>query len=244
MTTMRKFWLAIAALAALAAPARADFLDPPPAYPVYPPVPLNAPPAVTRWGAPVYDWTGFYIGINGGGAFGRTDWQSAPDAASGSVSFSRGIVGGTIGYNAQTVGSLVIGTELDFDWAPLNSTVPPASCAPNCELRTSWLSTARVRFGYAIDRFMPYVTGGVAISDLTGDIVGQPFGTQTAVTFSWTAGAGVEFAVSGPLTAKLEYLYVDHGNIGCMAACNGGPITMNPVENVVRLGINYRIWSQ
>jgi opacity protein-like surface antigen len=68
----------------------------------------------------------------------------------------------------------------------------------------------------------PYVTGGVSIGDITQDIVGQPFGVAKRASFNWTAGAGLEFVVSGPLTAKLEYLYVNHTRTDCTAECNGG----------------------
>ena len=227
--------LASAMLAALAVsgPAHAGILDPAPAYP-------------GRFSdtALLYDWTGFYAGINGGGSWGRTRWRSDPDITSGTVNVSSGLVGGTIGYNAQNLGSFIFGEEFDFDWRGVTAIVPPASCAPNCEFKSAWLATARLRFGYAIDRFLPYLTGGVSIGDVTMDIVGRPFGTAGSVSFNWTAGAGLEFVVSGPLTAKVEYLYVNHTNTACNAECGGGPITMGLGENIFRVGLNYRLWGR
>src|ERR1700722_11060417 len=187
-STMKTFLLRTAALAALAtaSPAHAgDWLD--------------APPAFSR--APsVYDWTGFYIGINGGGGFGRVPWNSNPDLAVGSANVSSGLFGGTIGYNAQTVSAFVLSPEADLGWDHINARIPGTlapTCAPftptNCELTTSWLATPRLRLGFAFDRVMPYVTGGVSIGDLTADITGQPFGNQSKVNLSWTVGAGVEF---------------------------------------------------
>jgi outer membrane immunogenic protein len=96
--------------------------------------------------------------------------------------------------------------------------------------------------------FLPYVTGGVSIGNVTQDIVGQPFGVAESVSFNWTAGAGLEFVVSGPLTAKLEYLYVNHINTACNVECNGvisgGAIHMGLNENIFRVGLNYKLWSQ
>jgi opacity protein-like surface antigen len=117
---------------------------------------------------------------------------------------------------------------------------------PNCEFKSDWLATARLRFGYTFDRFLPYVTGGVSIGDVTQSSVGEQFGSAKSVSFNWTAGAGLEFVVSGPLTAKLEYLYVNHTNTGCSLECTGanGTIHMGLNENIFRVGLNYRLWSR
>jgi outer membrane immunogenic protein len=239
---MKEFLRLSTVFAALAAcgSAHAGFLDPAPAYPVPSPAPgypvksANIMPAV-------YDWTGFYVGINGGGSWGHVPWSSDPDAMAGNVTVSSGLVGGTIGYNAQNLGRFVVGEEFDFDWRSFAATVPTPSCAPGCEFKSGWVSTARLRFGYAFDRFLPYVTGGLSIGDITQDIVGQPFGVAESVSFNWTAGAGLEFVVSGPLTAKLEYLYVNHTRTDCTVECNGGPIHMGLNENIFRVGLNYRL---
>jgi outer membrane immunogenic protein len=234
---------AFAALAALLADgvaAAGDLLEPAPAY---------SPPFTVGPG-PIYDWTGFYAGINGGGSFGHFNWTSDPDLTSGTVSPSSGLIGVTLGYNMQNLGPLVVGAEFDFGWREFNVAFGPASCASNCELTSRWISTARVRFGYLMGSFLPYVTGGVAISDAGQDIVGQAFGVARSVTFNWTAGAGVEFVISDPLTVKLEYLYVDHSIPDCNDACGVGPnydslpIHMGLSENIFRIGLNYRLWGR
>jgi len=243
---MKEFLRISIASAALVAfdSAHAGFLDPPPAYPV----PSSAYPVKSANILPVYDWTGFYVGINGGGSWGRVPWSSDPDGTSGNVTVSSGLVGGTIGYNAQNLGRFVVGEEFDFDSRSINARIPAVSCVLNCEFKSQWLSTARLRFGYAFDRFLPYLSGGVSIGDITQDIVGQPFGVANSVSFNWTAGAGLEFVVSGPLTAKLEYLYVNHTNTACNVECNsaasGGAIHMGLNENIFRVGLNYRLWER
>jgi outer membrane immunogenic protein len=239
MKGFRRLSTVFAALAACGS-AHAGFLDPAPAYPVPSPAP-DYPVKSANIIPAVYDWTGFYVGINGGGSWGHVPWSSDPDGTAGNVTVSSGLVGGTIGYNAQNLGRLVVGTEFDFDWRSFNATIPTSSCAPGCEFKSRWVSTARLRFGYAFDRFLPYVTGGVSIGDITQDIVGQPFGAAEGVNFNWTAGAGLEFAVSGPLTAKLEYLYVNYPRTDCTVQCNGGPIQMGLSENIFRVGLNYRL---
>ncbi len=233
------------------------------AQPVISPGPFDAPPAFpagqTRWEPTVnpgpfdpppayparrlYDWTGFYIGINGGGAFGTTDWTSVPNVTTDRSSVSGGLIGGTAGYNLQTGNPFVVGVEADYDWADIKGTTPATSCAPGCELKVPWLATARLRFGYAFfDGILPYVTGGVAISDLNADIVGAPLGTDHARNLGWTAGGGAEFVLSDALRAKVEYLYVDLNGFSCNVACGGGPVSFNLKTSIIRAGLNYRLW--
>ena len=56
-------------------------------------------------------------------------------------------------------------------------------------------------------------------------------------------GTGVEFVITGPWTAKVEYLHTDLSGISCGNACNGGLISMNLSEDIVRVGVNYRLWG-
>ena len=192
--------------------------------------------------APVYDWTGFYTGVSAGGSFADANWNYSGN--SGSVSRSSGLIGGTIGYNSMTFGGpIVLGEEFDFSWRPYNFSVTAPVCGPTCSLTSDWVSTARLRFGYATGLFMPYVTGGLTMSNFAASATGLPFGTSNSVTFSWTVGAGVEFMVTGPWSVKLEYLYMNHGGLSCNAECNpqgNGSISLNISENVVRAGFNYR----
>ena len=177
---------------------------------------------------PPYNWTGFYLGINGGGGWGSSDF-SAP-FATGSFNTSGGLVGGTLGYNYQ-VGQGVFGIEGDLDWSNIRGS---ATCgATTCETRNNWLATVRGRLGYAMDRFMPYVTGGVAFGDIKTSIAGV--GDANESKAGWTIGGGLEAAISGPWTAKIEYLYVDLGNGGSVAGSDASFKT-----NIVRAGLNYR----
>jgi outer membrane immunogenic protein len=217
---------------------------PPPAFPSAPTVSpgiFASPPAYPQ--RPVYNWTGFYVGINGGGDFGSTYWQSVPDTTTGTSHLSGGLVGGTVGYNLQAGDPFVVSVEADLDWAGLRATASPASCAPGCELKVPWLGTTRLRFGYAFDWIMPFVTGGAAYGDLDADIVGAPLGRALTTNIGWTAGGGVEVALTDALRAKVEYLYVDLDGFSCNAPCGGGPISFNFKTNVIRAGLNYRFWT-
>jgi outer membrane immunogenic protein len=227
-------------------------LSAPPAFParasqgpVVRPGPFDAPPA---YGPPpfrVYNWTGFYLGLNGGGAFAKTGWGSLPDLTTGNVSNLSGLFGGTIGYNLQAGDSVVLGAEADLDWSGLTATIPAASapsCITNCQLSMPWLATVRLRGGYSFGGVLPYVTGGVAITHFDANIAGTPFGTQLSDNLGWTAGGGVEFVITGDWRAKVEYLYMDLNGFTCTVACNGA-LSLNPRVNVFRAGVNYRLWA-
>src|SRR5437870_3479438 len=153
---------------------------------------------------PIYTWTGFYVGINGGGGWGRSTWDGIDR-----FNVSGGLIGLTAGYNYQ-YNQIVFGIEADIDWSGIKGSTATGICAATaCSTRNDWLSTVRGRVGFSFDRFLPYVTAGVALGDIkaTNAPVGFPGGTGTNV--GWTVGAGFEVALVGAVTAKAEYLFVD-----------------------------------
>ncbi len=189
-----------------------------------PAMPAKAPIYVP----PAYNWTGFYVGINGGGGWGSSSFSS-PFSTS-SFDTSGGMVGGTIGYNWQ-VNQVVFGLEGDGDWSDIRGSAPCA--ATTCSFRNDWLATARGRLGYAFDRFLPYITGGAAFGNIHNTIAG--FGSSDQSRAGWTLGGGLEYGLSGPWSIKAEYLYVDLGHGGTVAGSNADFKT-----NLVRVGVNYR----
>jgi outer membrane immunogenic protein len=220
---MKRLCLSLIGLVAFTGAAAAADLSRPAPTPYY-----KAPIA-----APVYNWTGLYFGINGGGAFGTSSWDST-----GSRDVSGGLVGGTIGYNWQAA-QTVFGLEGDLDWADINGT-STTNCPGGCKTSDSWLSTVRGRLGYAADRFLPYVTGGAAFGDIRASAPG--FGTQSDTKAGWTLGGGLEAALVGNWTAKVEYLYVDLGSFNCGISCGGGLASDNVSfkSNILRAGLNFR----
>src|ERR1700693_812739 len=160
---MKRVFLALFSLAALTGTAAAADLPPRPAPQPY----YKAPVAMQ-----VYNWTGFYIGINGGGGFGSSTWDRT-----GSFNTSGGLVGGTVGYNYQ-FGQGVVGIEGDIDWANINGNTNTA-CPFSCKTSDHWLSTVRGRLGYAADRFLPFVTGGGPVGDMRASTPGFAGATTT-----------------------------------------------------------------
>jgi outer membrane immunogenic protein len=190
--------------------------------------------------APVYNWSGWYLGINGGYGFGRSNWSdTATGATTGGFDIDGGLIGGTLGVNWQS-GPWVYGLEADGAWSDMRGSTAVTCAVANCETRNNWLATFRGRVGHAFDRVLPYVTGGLALGDVEAGVAG--FGHDGSTQAGWTVGAGVEWAIAGPWTAKVEYLYTDLGTMSCsVASCGGvGPVDVDFTANIIRGGINYR----
>jgi outer membrane immunogenic protein len=152
-------------------------------------MPVNAPPPV----APVYNWTGFYAGLNAGGGWGASDpttrtvfspigYFAASSVAAinpvgAQTAHSGGFTGGAeVGYNQQ-INSLVWGLEADFNYLGLKDSASGSAiypcCAPtgftiNSSVSTDWLLTVRPRIGIANGSWLYYATGGLAVSNLRG----------------------------------------------------------------------------
>ena len=181
-----------------------------------------------------YNWTGGYIGINGGYGWGNSDWDSPLIT----LKPKGGMVGGTLGYNWQS-GAIVYGIEGDFDYSMMKDS--QACVLGPCEIDNKWFATARLRLGYAFDRWLPYLTGGAAFADVKATRVGINPAGATDIMAGWTVGAGVEYAFLGNWTAKFEYLYADLGKFDCGPACGGTPVdNVSFQTSVVRAGLNYK----
>lgn len=212
---------------------------PPPAAPAY-----VAPPAL-------YNWGGIYVGVNGGYAFGNSEWSPPGTVGTGNFDLNGGLAGATIGINFQT-GEFVFGLEGDGDWTNIKgSTTNTTTCfGVSCTFQTSneWLSTFRARVGYAFDRVLLYGTAGGAAGDVKSQLtnpVGAFSASSSSTEFGWAAGAGVEFALTENITAKAEYLFVDlaNGTFSCPAGICTAAATTVPVSfdaSLIRAGLNFK----
>jgi outer membrane immunogenic protein len=193
--------------------------------------------------APAYSWTGFYVGVNGGGAWANTSDNNAFFAATtGNFQISGGVLGGQAGYNWQT-SVWVFGIETDLDASSVKGNTSTGLCAGVvCTIENTWLGTTRGRVGYAADNWLAYATGGIAYGNVhIQDSAGAVHGGTTRA--GWTAGAGLEYAVTRNVSARVEYLYVDLGSAGVpcatvAGACGISTQTFN--ESIVRGGFNFR----
>lgn len=196
--------------------------------------------------APVWSWTGFYVGANVGVARARTD-------VSGGVltgpfdSTKTGVIGGVqAGYNWQ-FNSLVVGLEGDISAASLNRSTSAGSLGltgDTFNARMPWLGTVRGRIGWAFDRTLVYGTGGAAFAQLKDEYVSPlfPFTASSSSTVTgWTAGGGVEYAFANHWTAKAEYLHVGFPDrTAADSAGSGYVFNFKDSLDVGRVGINYK----
>jgi outer membrane immunogenic protein len=205
---------------------------------------VKAPPAVVP--SPALNWAGFYVGIAGGGGWGRTSQTDTSGVTSGPYNQSGALVGGTVGYNYQ-INNLVVGLEADISWANINGTGGnPLTCTggggTTCFTNMNWLNTDRARLGVIFGQFLPYITGGAASAGIKSGQdscaavgVGAICGTNTE--WGWTFGGGIEAMIAPSWSAKAEYLYTDFGSQhGYTVAI---PVNITERVNVLRVGLNY-----
>jgi outer membrane immunogenic protein len=241
---MKKILLATVSVALGAAPATAADLA---ARPY-----TKAPPL-----AAIYDWTGFYAGVNAGVGLGRDrlrhDFLGAGSPYSFYTSPQGGFGGGQLGYNWQTgsaLGQIVFGVEADIQGGGLRddrTSFSDAGVVTAYGQKLDWFGTARGRIGIANGPVLSYATAGYAFGNVKTSATQSALGLST--TFStdrtqggWVVGSGVEAALGGNWTGKIEYLYLNLGNktdVSTLFAPT--PINTEIRENIFRVGLNYRI---
>jgi outer membrane immunogenic protein len=195
--------------------------------------------------APVWNWTGIYLG----GYYGTSIAHSSANSSNrlGEVNINdRGLTAGaTLGFNWQFNPNWLIGVEGDFGWLGTKESYLDFNDAPNLRVgaKTDWYGTVRGRFGYVTGPSLIYATGGGAFVRVK-ETFGQPIGTteDTSTHWGWTAGGGIETKLSRSWTAKTEYLYIDLGSNSFASNAAGNALTANFTNraHVLKTGFNYQ----
>jgi outer membrane immunogenic protein len=212
-----------------------------PMAPVYQPA---AAPAVVQQ---VYNWTGIYLGLNGGYTIGQaTPMSLYSDNFSAFDYDASGFLGGlTAGAQIQS-GRTVIGIEGDIDWSNITGSGRGTIFNDSILVGTATLSstvnsisTLRTRIGYANDNWLYYLTGGIAVTNEKSTLTGATFvcgsggmtppcTSPTDLHLGLAAGAGIEYGITQNLSAKAEYIWVGAGAGNTLR------------ENMLRAGLNWR----
>lgn len=203
---------------------------------------------------------------------------------SGENNLSGPVAGGQIGYNYQYSNHLIIGAETDFNYADINNRYANTGARQSTEVSKSqvyaygnndrtginWIGTARLRLGYDLGKFLPYITGGFSYASLSNNSLafnqsitsfnnlqlsaGNSITNNSSVNIGWVAGAGAEYIVAENWSIKGEYLFTQLGSLNV----NGYPTVLNTSNNLTgtsalngtigpwsihqaRVGLNYHI---
>ena len=203
---------------------------------------------------PVTRWTGFYVGAQAGAAMLRTNrsandltaggWASGPAASW----VGRGVVAGLhVGYN-YLLDPAVVGFEADIEGASPRGNaqildVNVAGFAQLTQTTNNMRSSLRARVGINYERFMPYVTGGLALGTFSTTLANFAGAQETAsyTRLGWTFGGGLEYALTDALSVRAEYRYADFGKFGQTSgfAFPGSRYSTHLIDNSVRLAVSY-----
>jgi len=202
--------------------------------------------------ASVYDWTGFYIGANAGVGLGRNKTELAGFGGASLNTTHLGpqgaIGGGQIGYSWQTgsmFGPLILGVEADIQGSGMRDDFTSLRIGETTayDQRLDWFGTVRGRIGRADGPVFSYATAGYAYGNVKTTLNQGGVGSFTfdRIQHGWTYGGGVEAALGGNWSAKVEALYVNLGNK--TDVFDNGDQTLNSQirERIYRVGLNYRI---
>jgi high affinity Mn2+ porin len=224
-------------------------------------LPTKAPPQSST--STAYDWSGFYVGMQAGYAWGSSNW-TVPGSSSGSLNLAQPIdtfneagswfLGLQAGYDYMLPNRFVIGGVVDASFPSFQTLagisigdISPAFASPNGPETYSEtildFGTVRGRIGYAPGNWLFYATGGLAwaydrltLTQLNSGTTDMPFLWR----FGWAAGAGVEVPVAPHWTASLEYLFTDYGNSSGLFANAAQRFTSDFTLQELRAGLNYR----
>jgi outer membrane immunogenic protein len=200
----------------------------------------------TQVAAPIFDWTGFYVGGSIGYNRHKTKWWDLgpynPPASTYNLTASSVIFGLHAGYNWHSE-NFVLGVETDISYSRARERGIWGIDIP-VETKAQFLGTTRLRAGVAADRTLFYVTGGVAYSNSKSSWGPVPSGTwsRSGWNLGWVAGGGVEHALSDPRwTIRLEGLYLDFRKYGARSwDPDDYPLDVKYTDLIVRAALNYR----
>jgi outer membrane immunogenic protein len=188
----------------------------------------KAPPPVA-----IYNWSGFYVGLNAGGASSHNCWDmtsiigiAIPTTSEGCHDATGGLVGGQVGYRWQTT-NWVFGVEAQGDWASLKGSNASAigvlagvRFANQTKIDAIGLFTGQV--GYAWNNVLGYVKGGAAVTDdkYNGQLTGIVFDQANQTRWGGAIGAGIEvgFAPGWSVAAEYDHLFMGSNGVTFAAA--------------------------
>jgi outer membrane immunogenic protein len=195
---------------------------------------------------PVFSWTGFYVGVNAGGAWNRSNWVDHDDPTLMPAFDTNGrsfVGGGHVGYNYQ-FGQIVLGVEGDFQFLKLNGTGQCSNVAGTvCNTKQDSLGSIRGRVGYAgIDRTLLYFTGGAGFTryKFEQSVPAGAGGWNSSSRMGLAVGGGVEYALTNDWIVGIQYSYYDFGTRTSGGGAGPVNIDVKESESTVTGRLSYR----
>jgi outer membrane immunogenic protein len=196
-----------------------------------------------------YDWSGYYVGVFGGGGFGNHNYNNGTPNGFANYLYNYdstgGVAGGEVGYNMQS-GNYVFGVEADGFWSGIKGSDASQLIGVVDASNLRWGGTVRARGGIAVDRLLLFFTGGWAYGDIihTSTTAGFPVDQFSNHQSGLTGGAGIAYAITNNVIGKFEYRYYDYGRYnrsGNPLTPNGQlPYTVDNTYSVVTLGLDFK----
>lgn len=222
--------------------------------------------------APVFSWTGFYAGGQIGGSWNDGDFdrevaavneeppanmvvvRNVTDITSKSVDDGNFIGGLYAGYNYQFQNNVVIGLDADIAW--INNTAKSNKDVLvndyylkgfHNKVEQDWLAAVRGRLGYSYNRFLPYIAGGVAFTDVEykrryiddiSDLSHYEHYSDSKTLTGYTLGAGFDYAMTDHIILRAEYRYTDFGDDDFTV--DGWKRNVDMKANDLRVGVAYK----
>ena len=190
-----------------------------------------------------FTWTGGYVGLQFGGGWSNVDqpfsfFPPGPANLSQDNANGSGVIGGVFaGYNWQS-GSFVFGGEADIDATSIDGD-DGGSAGDINGFKAQWMASARLRAGYAVDRWLIYGTGGYAYLRGKADRRDPGFEESQSASFNgWTIGAGAEYALTDNIIIRGEYRFADFGSKSVVISNYVEDIS--PQIHAVRVGLSYK----
>src|SRR5664279_5856293 len=199
---------------------------------------------------PIFSWTGFYLGGDVGYAWGRdttTEYFTGTNTLTGLRwdYAPKGAIGGLFAGANYQVSAIVMGVETDIELANINGGFNDPALGGAGNTKIDWQGSLRGRLGFAVDKALFYGTGGLAYADISHTYRNLAAGsseTTSGVRTGWTAGAGVEVAVTQNFLVRAEYRYTDFGSYRYPSVITFPGLTgqQEPRLNAVRVGAAYK----
>jgi outer membrane immunogenic protein len=190
----------------------------------------------------VYNWTGIYAGIQGGGSWGTTDLFFPGPNTSSHTDFNGGVVGGQLGYQYQFRNNFVLGVEA----SGVASLATGSSLCPNpaftCTSKQHGTVEGVGRIGYALGTFLPYFKGGWAATAIASSALPvSPAFNDKETHAGWVVGGGLEYAWKHDIIFGIDYSHIDGGSATySFGAGSGVQRNLTVTDDIVTGRISYK----